>query len=109
MENIEKVVGETSPGDGDAQENALVNLLGHGNQGEPEEDFDFDPLEGVQKGARKWFAMARYFSAFRSKGLFDEMGVAWKLAKPIQVTDLEDNRFIQEFDREDKYIYLRDE
>uniref|UniRef100_K3Z045 CCHC-type domain-containing protein n=1 Tax=Setaria italica TaxID=4555 RepID=K3Z045_SETIT len=44
-----------------------------------EEDFDFDPSEDMEDGVQKWFAMARYYSGQTPKGLFDEMGFAWKL------------------------------
>jgi hypothetical protein len=47
--------------------------------------------------------MARFYSSQSTRGLFDEMGTAWRLANPIPVRPLDDNRFILEFDVEDEY------
>nr|TKW12616.1 hypothetical protein SEVIR_5G047700v2 [Setaria viridis] len=74
-----------------------------------EEEFDFDPSEGMEEDTKKWYAMARYYSEQRSKGMVDEMGAAWKLHKQIDITNLEANRFILEFDREDEYNYVLNE
>jgi hypothetical protein len=73
---------------------------------ESAEKFDFDPT--VEEGARApvWFAMARYYSRILNpKGLFDEMGAAWRLERPIMVRKLGDNKFILEFDTEPRYQY----
>ena len=63
----------------DAGKGTLVAMATRGNQRDAEveeEAFDFDP--GVEEAEleRRWYAMARYYSGQRSKGLFDEMGVA---------------------------------
>ena len=73
-----------------------------------EEAFNFDP--GVEEAEleRRWYAMARYYSGQRSKGLFDEMGVAWRLEKPIPVRPLDGNRFILEFAEEEVYKFVLD-
>ncbi|RLM78506.1 hypothetical protein C2845_PM12G15170 [Panicum miliaceum] len=71
-----------------------------------EEEFDFDPVEEEATAEPRWYAMARYYSAQRSRGLFDEMGAAWRSAKPIPVRPLEDNRFILEFEDEEIYKFV---
>ena len=38
--------------------------------------------------------------------MFDEMGAAWRLAKPIPVRKLENNRFILEFSVEEEYNFV---
>jgi hypothetical protein len=71
-----------------------------------EEEFDFDPAADVVEKAPNWFAMARFYSCIQNpKGLFDEMGAAWRLERPITVRKLGDNRFILEFDIEHHYQY----
>jgi len=35
-----------------------------------EAEFNFDPFEEEVKVARRWFAMAKYYSVQRSRGLF---------------------------------------
>jgi hypothetical protein len=50
--------------------------------------------------------MARYYSRILNpKGLFDEMGAAWRLERTIMVRKLGDNKFILEFDTEPRYQY----
>jgi len=73
---------------------------------EDDGEFDFDPFDGVDGSSPRWFAMALYFSSQRSWGMFDEMGAAWRLAKPIPVRKLENNRFILEFSVEEEYNFV---
>ncbi|RLN03602.1 hypothetical protein C2845_PM13G18720 [Panicum miliaceum] len=75
-------------------------------QEEEEEVFDFDPDEERATGERRWYAMARFYSAQRSRGLFDEIGTAWRSEKPIPVRPLDGNRFILEFEEEDVYKFV---
>jgi hypothetical protein len=70
------------------------------------EEFDFDPSTEEEAQAPVWFAMARYYSRILNpRGLFEEMGAAWRLKTPITVRKLGDNRFILEFDSEQHYKY----
>lgn len=55
---------------------------------------------------RRWYAMTRYYSAQRLRGLFDEMGAAWCSEKPIPVRPHDDNRFILEFEEEGVYKFV---
>ncbi|RLN35952.1 hypothetical protein C2845_PM03G28050 [Panicum miliaceum] len=92
-----------------------------------EEEFDFDPFAGDASGEKRWFAMALYYSSQRSWGMcniptftgmdqeydpnddgcmFDEMGVAWRLANPMPVRSLGDNRFVLVFAIEEEYNYV---
>ncbi|RLN30052.1 hypothetical protein C2845_PM05G17180 [Panicum miliaceum] len=76
---------------------------------EDAEEFDFDPFAGVEgeaPRAPRWYAMALYYSSQRSRGIFDEMGAAWRLAEPIPVRALGDNRFILEFAVEEEYNFV---
>ncbi|RLN39814.1 hypothetical protein C2845_PM01G25630 [Panicum miliaceum] len=77
-----------------------------GAAGEEEEEFDFDPSEHAQAEGPRWFAMARFYSSHSMRGLFDEMGVAWRLVEPIPVRKLEDNRFILEFPSEETLNFV---
>lgn len=70
------------------------------------EEFDFDPFAGEDGGAKRWFAMALYYSSQRPWGMFEEMGAAWRLAEPILVRTLGDNRFVLEFANEEEYNYV---
>ena len=85
---------------------ALVTMAAGSNQDAAKEEFDFDPGDVEGTVERKWFAMARYYSAQRSKGLFAEMGAAWRSEKPIPVRPLDDNRFILEFEDEEIYKFV---
>lgn len=71
-----------------------------------EEEFDLDPEVEVEVAAPRWFSMARYYSAQRSSGLFDEMGAAWCSKKPIPVRSLDDNKYILEFKAEEVYKFI---
>jgi len=54
-----------------------------------DDEFEFDPFEGMKEQAPKWYAIALYYSS--SRFLFDEMGAAWRCENPIPVRPLEDN------------------
>ncbi|RLN30728.1 hypothetical protein C2845_PM05G28690 [Panicum miliaceum] len=83
----------------------VAKVAGSNQEVHEEEEFDFDPVEEEATTEPRWYAMARYYSAQRSRGLFDEMGAAWRSAKPIPVRPLEDNRFILEFEDEEIYKF----
>jgi len=85
---------------------ALVTMAAGSNQDAAKEEFDFDPGDVEGTVERKWFAMARYYSTQRSRGLFAEMGAAWRSEKPIPVRPLDDNRFILEFEDEEIYKFV---
>jgi hypothetical protein len=78
----------------------------HYEEGADDEEFDFDPAADADQQAPIWFAMARFYSSIQNpRGLFEEMGAAWRLERPITVRKLGDNRFILEFDSEQHYLY----
>jgi hypothetical protein len=73
----------------------------HAEADDQKEDVvEFDPEEEVEQGQSKALAMARFFSwkKFNTRGMFEEMRVAWGVhnLKPVQV--LGDNRFLIEFE-----------
>jgi len=71
------------------------------------DDFDFDPAAEAEDASPTWYAMARFYSSQpHSRIMFDEMGAAWRMNKPIPVRPLEDNRFILEFKVEEEYKYV---
>jgi hypothetical protein len=72
----------------------------HAEADDQEEDVvEFDLEEEVEQGQSKALAMTRFFSwkKFNTRGMFEEMRVAWGLhnLKPVQV--LGDNMFLIEF------------
>ena len=69
-----------------------------------DDEFEFDPFEGMKEQAPKWYAIALYYSS--SRFLFDEMGAAWRCENPIPVRPLEDNRYVLEFDVEEEYNHV---
>jgi hypothetical protein len=78
-------------------------------EGAEDEEFDFDPEADGETRAPIWYAMARFYSSIQNpRGLFDEMGAAWRLERPIGVRNLGDNRFILEFETEHHYKYALD-
>jgi hypothetical protein len=84
----------------------IVQAARSGEEEVQEEGFDFDPSTEEETRAPTWFAMARYYSRILNpKGLFEEMGAAWRLKTPITVQKLGDNIFILEFDSEPHYKY----
>ena len=95
-------------GDVQAATEQVMQKEAKGKEKVPEEDdeFEFDPFEGMKEQAPKWYAMALFYSSHRSRFLFVEMGAAWKCKNPIPVRPLEDNRYILEFDVEEEYNYV---
>jgi len=95
-------------GDVQAGTEQVIQKEAKGKEKVPEEDdeFEFDPFEGMKEQAPKWYAMALFYSSHRSRFLFVEMGAAWKCKNPIPVRPLEDNRYILEFDVEEEYNYV---
>ncbi|CAO2141996.1 unnamed protein product [Urochloa humidicola] len=73
-----------------------------------EEEFDFDQSEGAEEEMPRWYAMAHFYSCQSSRGLFDEMEKAWNAKRKLSVQNLENNRYIIEFESEQMYNFVLD-
>lgn len=64
--------------------------------------YDFEEDEEAAQEPTRWMAVARYYSGqnFKTWVLFIELSKAWGRQAPLPAREIEDNRFLVEFDSE---------